>query len=188
MTLETLNSVASVGTFIVIALTALAALVQLRHLRHGNWLAAQLTILEMWQSDKVQGPYDYIKAELGERLKDPQYRHELEYGPLNRSKHPEMYMIDWNSQLGLIVSEGLLDDHFLQLYSPAIDTSWQKLEPVVALLRRQRGNDQFVHFEYLVSRMRQLQARRNKSIFSGAAPRISINDPWLASDHPEHSG
>ena len=46
MTQETLNTVATVGTFIVIAATAIAAVVQLGHLRDQNQLTGLLTVLE----------------------------------------------------------------------------------------------------------------------------------------------
>jgi len=184
MTFEILNTAAAVGTFLVIAGTAIAALVQLRHLRRGNWLAVQLKILEMWSSDAIQEPYNYIKVELPEKLKDPKYRAELEYGPIDRSVHREMVMIDWNTHLGLILEEHALDDSFLGFYMPAIVVSWEKLAPVVALLRRGRDENTFQHFEYLVARARAYAARSRRDIFARGLQRPDVPDEWLAIDHP----
>ncbi len=185
MSLETLNTVAAVGTFLVIATTALAALVQLRHLRRGNWLAAQLTILEMWNSETIQGPYNYIKTELPEKMKDAAYRRELEYGPIDRSIHREMVMIDWNAHLGLLLEERLLDESFLKFYRPAVLISWQTLSPVLAILRRQRDSEAIQHLDYLFARAEQLEARPKKSIFTDGLKRPPLVDVWRPFDHPD---
>jgi hypothetical protein len=184
MTLEILNTLAAGGTFLVIAGTALAALVQLRHLQRGNWLAVQMTILEMWSSEAIQEPYNYIKMELPEKLKDPKYRAELEYGPIDRAVHREMVMVDWNAHLGLILEERLLDETFLQFYLPAIVVSWEQLSPVLALLRRHRDNHSLQHFDYLVARARALAAKPRRNIFADLE-RPPIKDEWLAIDHPD---
>jgi hypothetical protein len=46
MSTELLNSIATLGTFVVIAATALAALVQLRHMRGSNQIAALSDLYE----------------------------------------------------------------------------------------------------------------------------------------------
>jgi hypothetical protein len=181
---EAFNAVATGATFLVIAVTAIAALIQLRHIRKGNWLAAQLTILEMWHSDKIQTAYDYIKTELPEKLEDPQYRAELEHGPIVRSKHLEMTMVDWNAQLGLLLEQELIDDAFISMYMPAIRTSWNRLAPVLAILRRSR-NTSILHFDYLYARAIQFETRR-PDIF-GKIERPTIDDPWISVDHPENA-
>jgi hypothetical protein len=168
---------------LVIAVTAIAALVQLRHRRKGTWLAAQLKILEIWHSEVIQGAYNYIKIELPRRLEDPAYRAELEYGPLDRSVHLEMTMVDRNTQLGLLLEQGLIDDGFIALYSPAIRTSWKQLAPVFAILRRNHAQSTR-HFDYLVARSTQISERPWADVFRGLE-RPAIDDPWLAIDHPE---
>lgn len=183
MSLESLNTVAAVGTFLVIAATAVAALVQLRHLQRGNWLAVQMTILEMWTSESLQEPYNYIKTTLPEKLKDPAYRAELEYGPIDRAVHREMVMVDWHAHLGLILEQQLLDETFLQLYLPAIVQSWKQLTPVLALLRRRRDARSIEYFDYLVARTTALEAKPRKDIFAGLN-RPPVVDEWLAVDHP----
>jgi len=45
ISLEVLNAVASIGTFIMIGVTAITALVQLRHLRASNQLTGLLDVL-----------------------------------------------------------------------------------------------------------------------------------------------
>ena len=182
-----MNTLAAVGTFLVIAATAIAAVVQLRHMQRGNWLAVQLKILEMWTSPAIQEPYDYIKTVLPERLKDPRYRAELEYGPIDRSVHREMVMLDWNAQLGLMLEKGALDDTFLQFYEPAIVICWKQLAPVLALIRRHRNEHGIEHFDYLVARAMALRAKPRKDIFAEVS-RLPAVDEWLAVDHPAEQG
>ena len=45
MSLELLNTLASIGTFVVIGATAIAAVVQLRHMRANNQLEGLLDVL-----------------------------------------------------------------------------------------------------------------------------------------------
>jgi len=178
-----MNTFAAMGTFLVIAATAIAAIVQLRHLQRGNWLAVQLKILEMWSSPALQEPYDYIKTELPEKLEDPKYRAELEYGPIDRAVHREMAILDWNAHLGLMLEKGALDDTFLQLYEPAILICWKQLAPVLALLRRHRNVHNIEHFDYLVARAMALYAKPRRDIFAGVTRPAAV-DEWLAIDHP----
>jgi len=183
MSLEGLNTLAAVGTFVVIAATAIAAIVQLRHLQRGNWLAVQLKILEMWNSETIQEPYDYIKTVLPEKLKDAKYRAELEYGPIDRSVHREMVILDWNAHLGLMLERGALDETFLQMYEPAIVLCWKQLAPVLALLRRHRDEHGIEQFDYLVARTMAQRAKPRKDIFAGLKRPPTVDD-WLAVDHP----
>jgi hypothetical protein len=99
-----------------------------------------------------------------------------------------MTMVDWNAQLGLLLEQGLIDDGFIDLYSPAVRTSWKQLAPVLAILRRNRPQSTW-HFDYLVARSTQIPARPWADIFRGLE-RPAIDDPWLAIDHPErpHAG
>ena len=181
--LDVLNTFAAMGTFVVIAATAIAAVIQLRHLQRGNWLAVQLKILEMWSSPALQEPYDYIKTVLPEKLKDPKYRAELEYGPIDRSVHREMAILDWTAHLGLMLERGALDETFVRMYEPAVVICWKQLAPVVALIRRHRSDHNLEHFDYLVARTIALQAKPSPNIFSGLTRPPAVDD-WLAVDHP----
>lgn len=183
MSLDGMNTFAAVGTFLVILATAVAAIVQLRHLQRGNWLAVQLKILEMWNSQTIQESYDYIKTALPEKLKDATYRADLEYGPIDRSVHREMVILDWSAHLGLMLESGALDDTFLQMYEPAIMNCWTQLAPVLALIRRHRDVHGIEHFDYLVARSMALHAKPRKDIFAGLERPPAV-DEWLAVDHP----
>ena len=182
---EAFNAVATGATFLVIAVTAIAALIQLRHIRKGNWLAAQLKILEMWHSDKIQTAYDYIKTELPEKLEDPQYRAELEHGPIVRSKHLEMTMVDWNAQLGLLLEQELIDDAFISMYmlsdpqraESACSPCWRS--SVAAGTHRSSTSTISTCDAHL-----ETQGRRD--IF-GKIERPTIDDPWISVDHPENA-
>jgi len=181
--LDALNTFAAMGTFLVIAATAVAAIAQLRHLQRGNWLAVQLKILEMWNSETIQEPYNYIKTVLPEKLKDPAYRADLEYGPIDRAVHREMVMIDWNAHLGLMLEKGALDETFLQLFQPAIVNCWAQLAPVLAIIRRRRDEHGIEHFDYLVARSMALAEKPRKDIFAHLTRPPAI-DEWRTVDDP----
>ena len=183
MNLDALNTFAAMGAFVVIAATAVAAIAQLRHLQRGNWLAVQLKILEMWNSETIQEPYNYIKTVLPEKLKDPAYRADLEYGPIDRAVHREMVMIDWNAHLGLMLEKGALDETFLQLFQPAIVNCWAQLAPVLAIIRRRRDEHGIEHFDYLVARSMALAEKPRKDIFAHLTRPPAI-DEWRTVDDP----
>ena len=73
MTLEALNTLFAGATFLVIAATAIAAVVQLRHLRASNQITALITILQDWQKPQMQEWVQFVREEMPNRLKDPEY-------------------------------------------------------------------------------------------------------------------
>ena len=78
MTLEALSTAAAIGTFLVIAATAIAALIQLRHLRVSNQLQGLLAILSLPYEPILHESFEFVSHELEARLRDPEFRHELE--------------------------------------------------------------------------------------------------------------
>jgi hypothetical protein len=71
--LETLNTVAGIGTFLVIGATAVAAVVQLRHLRAGNQLEVLLNVLARVEGASFNEWLTETQRQLPEILSDPAY-------------------------------------------------------------------------------------------------------------------
>lgn len=77
MSLELVNTLASLATFLVIAATGIAALVQLRHMRSSNQITALNELIAVQHSSEYNAARHFVHAELPERLEDPTFRHEL---------------------------------------------------------------------------------------------------------------
>jgi len=177
MSLEVINTLAVVGTFVVIAATAIAALIQLRHLQASNQLQAMLKLNEMWDDDAMRAASHYVRAELAGRLKDPGYPRSLEVAANDWSLHPEVRVITWWEQVGTMVKHGFIQaDSFLDLASFAVSNDWDRLAVTIALMRRNRGPAVWENFEYLVVRGREFTRRHPRGAFPANMERLPLPD------------
>ena len=152
MTLEAWNTVAAIGTFVVIAASAIAALVQLRHLRTSNQLSGLVSVFEMLQDPSVRELVNFVRHELAERMKDEDFRASLLEIPIDRRKHPEMYLCDMYNHIGSFVRSGLIDEQtYLQTDWYNVNLYWGALAEVIRISRTNRPHI-FENFEYLASR------------------------------------
>jgi hypothetical protein len=71
MSLELLNTLASITTTVVISATAIAAVIQLRHMRAGNQIAGQLALRQVLLDDAFIESMGHVRFEIRELLKDP---------------------------------------------------------------------------------------------------------------------
>lgn len=185
---ELLGAVASLGTLVVIAATAVAAIVQLRHIRASNQLSIVLGYLSQVESDEMQQRLAFVRNELAKKMEDPSFRAGLEAPPIDRTAHPEMYVMDYYDNLGRVMSLRLVDDNVI-LGGEAFRAMafWKLLEPTIGVIRRYRPDrsqyaDFFVDFEYLVSRARQYASDPHVLDRLPYFPRIPITDKWSAVD------
>jgi hypothetical protein len=166
------------GTFAVIAATAIAALIQLRHLRASNQLNGLLTILRMWHDPKIQQWFDYVRDDLPEKMKDPQFRADLAGDRIDRRVHPELMVCDFWEQIGSYVKYGLLDEgSFLDVSCGTVNTFWEMLWPVTSIRRTRLGPSLYENFEYIAVRGRQWMAKHPFGSYPKALPRIADLDP-----------
>ena len=181
MTLEVLSTVAAVGTFVVIAATAIAAIVQLRHLRVSNQLQALLAILVMPLEPALQESFAFVSHELEGRLRQHEFRRELESGTVDRKIHKELLVCDYYERLGSIVKNGLIsEDLYFDNSTP--EQYWRLLSRVIAIRRRVRGHVVYDNFEWLVSRSRAYDRRHPDGNYPRGESRLQIEDVWLAED------
>jgi hypothetical protein len=152
MSIEMINTLAAVGTFVVIAATAIAALIQLRHLRAGNQLQAMLDINDRWNGPELQRVIRYVRYELPDKVKDPGYARSLEEHMRDTERHPEMQLADWWEQIGTMVKHGLImEDPFLDLGGASVVGHWNLLTTTIAIVRVNRSPAVFENFEYLAA-------------------------------------
>lgn len=72
MSLELLNTLATLATCVIVATTAIAALIQLRHLRASNQIQGQLAINALIQSEEFRHAQATLRG-LADMLNDPAY-------------------------------------------------------------------------------------------------------------------
>jgi hypothetical protein len=177
MPIETINTLAAVGTFVVITATAIAALVQLRHLQASNQLQAMLKLNEMWDDDAMRAAAHYVRVELAQRVKKPGYSQSLDIAGNDWSVHPEVRIITWWEQVGTMVKHGLIqEDPFLDLASGVVSNDWDRLGVPVALMRRARGPALWENFEYLAARGREFTRRYPQGSFPSNMQRLPLPD------------
>lgn len=158
MSWEALSTFAAIGTFLVIAATALATLIQLRHLRISNQLQGLLTFLQILQSSEMRELLNFVRHDLQGRVRDPAFLEELHVRPVDRSKHPELYVCQFFDHIGSHVRSGIIDEHvLLQTAWYDVHLYWTLLQPVIETTRKTTLQDTrrafaFENFEYLAAR------------------------------------
>jgi hypothetical protein len=111
LSFEAVNSAAAVATFLVIAATAIAAILQLRHVRAGNQLASLLAITKREQQADFESHLHFVRTELTHKLDESNYRAGLDIvGLVDRTQHPELHVIAWFEQIGVLVRTRYLEE------------------------------------------------------------------------------
>lgn len=187
MTAEQVNAAAAVASLIIVAIAAVAAVVQLRHMSASNQIDALLALENDFRSDEVQSALRYVQGELPQHLADPLYRDELaRIGFIDARKHPEIAACNWFNKIGTLLKHGLVSEGaFMDLFGKLIAYYWDALAPVVAIMRRRRGDGQYHDFEYLAMRARAWLAARPQGFYPSRVPRAQLSDPWLEADRLE---
>jgi hypothetical protein len=182
MSLELWNTIGTVGTFVVITATAVAAILQLRHMQRSNQLSGLLSVLDLLQQPRVHELFDFIRHDLPERMKDPNFRAGLAKVPADRREHPELHLCDVYEQIGSYVRAGLIDEELLVRPNfQNIIMNWNVLQPVIMIVRRKRPWA-LVKFVYLAVRAQAWLDRYPKGDWPDGTPRMPGGDKWLAQD------
>jgi hypothetical protein len=184
MSVELVNTLAAVGTFIVIGATAVAAVIQLRHMRASNQLGALLSLQRDFHSEDLQESFRFVQGELVYKLRDPAFRAELErIGFIDARTHLEINVLNWFNELGTLLKNGLVEESaFLDLFSRLAVQYWEILAPAIAILRRRRGSAQYHSFEFLAIRARKWLSDHPQGSFPKGMSRIPLLDEWLDED------
>jgi hypothetical protein len=152
----------------------------LRHIRASNELTAFSEAMELWYSPEVQGGFRFIQHDLADRMKDPAFRDELDTaGVVDHTIHPELNPIDYFDNIGVMVSLGLLrEEIILHPAAQLVQNLWETLSPTIAIMRRKRGRQLYVSFEYLAARARQWQERYPDGFQAKGWERLPNPDVW----------
>ena len=190
MSLELVNTFATLGTFLVIAATAITAIVQLRHARTSNQIVALNEIRETMESADFQEARHLIAAEVAVKLRDPAFRRQFA-DPSARTDETRPFigkiimMANFYENIGTFVKAGLIDsDLALDLWSGVVIGAWERLAPLVAILRRPSasGPNLWENFEYLTVLSQDWVATHPKGMYPAGLRRIELKDEWLEAD------
>jgi hypothetical protein len=181
MTPDLLTAIASVGTLLVITATAIAGFVQLRHLQASNQIETLAEFRAAFESPVIQGTPEAMRA-IRERLNDPESRAALLRDDLPAWLRPVMPALRLFEILGVYVRQGIVTERIVcDMWSPVILSSWEEFEPLVAVMRRTRGNSLFENFELIAFYSKRWIANET-STYPKNVPRLGLTDPWAAID------
>lgn len=184
MSADVISTWVPVASLALVAGSVFAALVQLRHMRSSNQLEALLSVEETFRSNDMQSALKYMQLDMPDRLKDPQYRRDLfEIGFVDTDEHPELILCNWFNEMGVILKHDFVrEDAFMDMFARLIVFCWKQLGPIVALMRRNRGDFQYHDFEYLAVRAQDWLKRNPHGVFPRKVPRDRPADPWREAD------
>jgi hypothetical protein len=189
MSLELVNTLATLGTFLVIAATAIAALIQLRHARSSNQIEALAEFREGTQDPEMWLAERFVLHDLSEKLKDPDFRYQL----INQGAMTVETQAMWSDvrrvanffeNMGALVKNGLADKSMvLDIFSTLVLSLWERLTPVVAIRRLARGDNAiWENLEYLAVLSQDWEARYPNGTYPPGTRRLELQYPWLEAD------
>lgn len=195
MSLELVNTLASLATFLVIAATGIAALVQLRHMRSANQILAMNELIEVQHSPDYKAARHFCHTQLPDLLKDPAFRSQLVAYARKERVVPEvedqittiMMVADYYENMGLLVKRGFIDrETTLDVWSYMLKAEWERLEPVIIRFRLGAGNSLWENFEYLVVLAKAWSAAHPNGTYPARMQRLQLVDQWAEADR-EHA-
>jgi hypothetical protein len=183
MSLELLNTLASLGTLLVIAATAIAALAQLRHSRGGNQIIALTECREVLESEAFATALRFVRRALPEMMKDPATRARLMVVPVDEDLRPVNVIGNFFETMGSFVKHDIIDEEIAcDLWSGIVESAWDSLVPVLAILRRTVGPALWENFEYFAARAKAWSGRHGGGTYPKDVPRLPVDDVWKEAD------
>jgi len=192
MTLELINTLASVATTIIVAAAAVAALVQLRHLRGANQISGQLALRQVLLDRDFLEAVGRARQEVPKLMKEPAFRKYVADYHLGMAEDHERYdslyeeilLVGRNLEnIGNMVRNGLTDGRiFIEQWSPLVITAWDAIEPLLRIRRvAEQGDSMWEDFEYLTVLARRWNAEK-RSAYPASVERILPPYAELRSD------
>ena len=189
MSMELVNTFATLGTFIVIAATAIAAVVQLRHMRGSNQITALNELRETMETPDFQAASHFVGTELPAKLRDPAFRYQMVHRfartDENRPLIAKVNSIgNFYENMGLLLKTGLVEQKLvMEMWFGNVTIDWENLAPITAMSRRSAGDDSlWENFEYLAVLAQDWLAAHPKGTYPTGMRRLALKDEWLEAD------
>ncbi|HYK53133.1 MAG TPA: hypothetical protein VEV38_06355 [Candidatus Eremiobacteraceae bacterium] len=179
MTLEAVNTIASIGTLLVITATAVAALVQLRHTRGSNQILALTECREVLESDKFMAAMLFVRRRLPVLLDEPAVRKRLDERPIDTELQPINIVGNFFESMGSFVKHDIIDAKVAcDLWSGVVLACWEALGPALAIMRRKDGPSLWENFEYLAVLSENYFDKNPNGTYPRGARRIKVVDKY----------
>lgn len=191
MSLELVNSLATLGTFLVIAATAIVAIVQLRHARSSNQIEAIAELREGSSTVEMQSADEFIRRGLVEKLNDPAFRYQIantDRGLLTVENQTPWSAIlrvgNFYENMGALVKTELADKNLvLDIFSNQVLNNWKVLSPIVCLVRASRDDHSiWENFEYLAVLSQDWERAFPNGTYPAGMRRMELSYPWVEAD------
>lgn len=174
---QDLAAIATVGQFIVVLVAAILALFQVQHMRRQNTSAAIRLLMRELGSDRMARALEFVYNDLAERLGDPRYVEELVSGRATPVTHPELVVVAYFNEIGLLVDYGLAEtDPAVPLIAGPCLRAWRCLVPAFKLVRSVRPHT-WSPFQSLVVRCRAVDFSASAQDYRRHLPR-SLQAGW----------
>ena len=158
MSWEALTAMATAFTGIVIAATVVVGARQLRltrdtleELRRATQLEGTMRVLDDIMGPEFRAAMVFVANELPLRMQDESFRATVSrMGAEDAAIHKELTVLRTLERVGSYIKYGLLDgDVIYDVSIPVLISMWEKLQPVIEIHRRERGEGFWENFEYL---------------------------------------
>ncbi|HXW51658.1 MAG TPA: hypothetical protein VEJ41_06665 [Candidatus Acidoferrales bacterium] len=179
-----LNAWAGVGTFLLLLASVIAAAISLHHAASFNQISAVIAMERDFRNADMQEAFRFVQSELPFKMHSEEFRAELEaLGFVDAKVHLEITVCNWFNTVGTLLKNNLVDENaWMDLFARLVVAYWNRLEEVVAIMRRQRGSSQYSNFEYMALRAREWLNKYPAGIFPQHTRRAQLTDKWLEKD------
>jgi len=188
MSFELVNTLSTLGTFLVIAATAIVAIVQLRHARSSNQIEVFNELRETEASEEIRGARHFVARDLAQKLRDSAFRYQVNANAARTDENRPligkiMALGNFYEGMGLLVKAGFIDSILaLEMYAEEVAHDWEELEPITAISRRQSGKALWENFEYVTVLAQDWIAAHPKGAYPAGVRRIDLKDDFLEPD------
>ena len=181
---QELNAFATLGTFLLILASVIAAAIGLHHASSWNQILAVILMERDLRDREMQRALRFVQVELPFKMRDEQFRAELDaIGVVDTRTHLEINACQWFDTVGTMIKNNLVEEEaFMDLFARLTVAYWDALSPVIAIMRRRRGDWQYANFEYLAMRSQRWLHEHPHGTFPGRTQRATVRDRWLAED------
>ncbi|MFY9665038.1 MAG: hypothetical protein WAL67_13355 [Candidatus Cybelea sp.] len=169
---EQLTAAAAIGQIFVIALGAFFAYQQINRLRRQQEAELIQRIFATLNEPEFAKALDFVYHGLAMRLTETAYVREIAEGKATVASHPEFIIMHFFNGLGLLVHTRMVGEYpIVQIVASPCIRAWERLAPVVELLRR-RYPHAYIPFESLAVRSRAIDLAAISARFRGETPQL----------------
>lgn len=181
---ELVNAVVSFVTLVIFIASAIAAVISLHHSQSFNQISAVLVMEREMRTPEMQEAFRFVQSELPFKLHNEEFRAELATpGFIDSRVHLEITACNWFNAMGTLLKHNLVEEGaWMDLFSRLVVQYWDRLSPVIAILRRHRGASQYANFEYVAILAAEWLHKNPAGVFPKKMQRVQLVDRWLAED------